>query len=499
MPTKKTDNARPAIQDSSPTGISALDEALSGGFPTGAVVLLAGPAGSGKTILSFQWLFEGVKNGEHGIYITATESILRSVKSLETLSFYDPKAMEQGKLSMLDLRDVYETEMVETRKTFEIFEQRKIIDSMATLVKKTGAKRLCLDSMTAMAYNMGDKAQIRTFIFDLGKALAALGCTAILTSEMNDEKKLSEFGVEEFISDVIIRLNCTETNGRLERMLQIAKVRGREYETGGLFFHISRAGITIFPKIRMPLTQPSTTEKISTGNIEMDGMLLGGIFRGASTIAVGATGTGKSLLSMQFINEGLRKGEPCLYVGFEESRDQLVRNANGFGWNFDRYEKDGLLSVLCSYPNERYLDEHLVEIARICDEKNIKRCVVDSLSAVFHSFPDEDFLSFARQLNSYLKGKMITGFFTVASIGVIGTAILTEGHLSTVADNIIMLRHAEIEGKLCHVLNIVKVRGGAHSKGLKMYEITDKGLVMGQSLVGYEGMLTGSAKMSARP
>jgi circadian clock protein KaiC len=464
------------------TGIRALDRLLGGGFPSGSIVLLAGSSGSGKTILSFQWLFEGIKNNENGLYITLTEPLFKSLKNLETMSFYDRNAIEQEKLKIIDIRDVYEKKG---------FNQEKVISFLEEEVKKTNAKRLCIDSITAIAYNLDNKAKIRKFIFELGKVLAMLGCTTVLTSEVTEAKKFSMYGVEEFISDVIIRLDQVKVKEELHRVMQIIKVRGRSYKTEDFHFKISERGITIFPKIVVPLGYSSTTKKISTGNYMLDKMLLGGVFRGSSTLIAGSTGTGKSLLSMQFIMEGLKEGEPCLYAGFEESKEQLIRNAEGFGWNLREYGKKGLLVLRCNYPSEKFIEEHLADIKKVVERKKIKRCVIDSLSAISNSFPENVLVSFAKKLNGYLKMQNVTTLFTTATAALIGATELTESHLSTMVDNIVMLRYIETQGELNSVLNVLKVRGSAHSKGLRMYDITGKGIVIGQPLSGYEGILTG--------
>ncbi len=465
----------------SPTGITEFDNLIGGGFPTGSVILLSGSSGSGKTIFSFQWLFEGVKNNENGLYITLTEPLFKTIKNLEEMAFYDRAAIEQERLKIVDIREICEKK----------FDYERILNFIEEQVRQTNAKRLCIDSITAIAYNLDDKAKIRKFIFELGKILATLGCTTILTSEVSEAKKYSVYGVEEFISDAILRLDQIKIRGELQRVMQIIKIRGKQYTTEDLYFKISENGITVFPKVRVPLKYSSTTERISIGNEILDKMLYGGVFKGSSTLIAGSTGTGKSLLSMQFIVDGLRKGESCLYAGFEESREQLIRNARCFGWDLEKYEKEGTLVLRCFYPGEKFLEEHLADIKEIVESKKINRCVIDSLSSIANFFPDGFFINFTKRLNSYLKTKDVTTLLTSATGFLVGGTKLTENNISTLVDNIIMLRYVEIEGELKLVLNIVKVRGSNHSKELRRYEITNNGIVIGQSLVGYEGIMTG--------
>ena len=282
-------------EKSSKTGISELDNVLGGGIPEDSIVLLAGPSGSGKTLLCFQWLFEGVRNGENGIYISITEPLFKSLKNLEKLSFYDRDAVVSEKLKLIDVREVYSDHS---------FEYEKFLHFIEKQVAEANAKRLCIDSITALAYSISDKADIRTFIFELGKILGTRGCTTVITSEVTEPNKFSVYGVEEFISDVILRLDQVRVKGELERVLQIIKVRGREYGSGDLYFKITNDGIVVFPRLWVPLEYASTTEKISTGIPLLDELTFGGVFRGSSTLLAGGTGTGKTLLGLQFLVVG---------------------------------------------------------------------------------------------------------------------------------------------------------------------------------------------------
>jgi len=471
--------------NNSSSGIKEFDELLDGGFPKGSVILLAGSSGSGKTIFTFQWLFEGIKNKENAVYITLTEPLFKIVENLEKMNFYDRNALEQEKLKIVDLREKY---------AGKGFNPREILDFIEDQVKQTNAKRLCIDSITAIAYHYNDKAQIRSFIFELGKILATLGCTTILTSEVANPDKYSMYEVEEFISDAILRLDQIIVNDDLQRVMRIVKVRGKSYRAEAIPLKISADGINLFPKIHTPLKCHPTGGRVKTGNNELDDMLMGGVIQGYTTLVAGSTGTGKTLLSLQFIMEGLSKGEPCLFVDFEESKEQLTRNAKSFGWNLEEYEKKGLLKIRSLYPGDKLLEEHFKDIRKVVENNNIKRIVIDSLSSILHSFDEDKFCNFAIRLNGYLKTHNVTSFFTTTTGTLIGSTTLAEHNLSTLTDSIIMLRYVEMQGKLGSVINILKMRGSAHCKDLRKYEITNEGVAIGTHLSEYEGIMTGSSK-----
>ncbi|MFO8077513.1 MAG: circadian clock protein KaiC [Thermoplasmatota archaeon] len=472
---------------SSATGIVEFDMILDGGFPKGAVVLLAGSSGSGKTIFSFQWLFEGVNTGENGVYISLTEPLFKIVQNLEKMSFYDRTAVEQEKIRIVDMRDCF---------SGPTFDANDIISFIEKLVKEGNVKRLCIDSITAVAYHCNEKAGIRSFIFQLGKMLATLGCTTILTSEVSTPGEFSVYDVEEFISDAILRLDQAPVKDMFQRQLRIVKVRGKSFQSESIPIKISSNGLSLFPKIHPPLRYQASDERVSTGNNVLDEMIGDGVIQQSSTLLAGSTGTGKTLLSLAFIIDGLRNDEHCLFVGFEESRDQLFKNASAFGWDLASFEQKGLLHLYCAYPSDHLLEEHFSNIQRYITENKVKRCAVDSLSAISHEFIQEEFSSFAIRLNGFLKNKSVTSFFTAATDSLIGGSTLVGQNLSTLTDGIIMLRYVEMQGKLESVINVLKMRGSQHKKDLRRYVVDPKegGVSIKESLTNFEGVMTGSSK-----
>jgi circadian clock protein KaiC len=443
----------------SSTGIKEFDELIQGGFPKGAVMLLAGSAGSGKTIFSFEWLFHGTKQGENGI--------------------------EQQKLKIIDLRERFSGVGYSTK---------EILDYIEGQVKEQNAKRVCIDSITAIAYQYNEKSQIRAFIFELGKILATLGVTTVLISEVSDSDKYSVYDVEEFISDAILRFDQIRIGDQYNRYIKLVKMRGKNFTSEAIPLKISEDGISLYPKKWPILSHPSFTDRISTGNKTLDEIVRGGVIKGTSILIAGATGTGKTLLSLQYIFDGLNKGEKCAYFGFEESKEQIIKNAEGFGWNIEEFENKRLLHIRCKYPSDCLLEEHFKEIRRIIEDNNIVRCVVDSLSALNNAFNEEELSSFSIRLNGYFKNNNITTYFTSNTGGLLGSTEITDNNLSTLADCIIMLRYVEMQGRLESVMSILKMRGSSHDKDLRKYSINEKGVEIGESLTDYEGVMTGSGK-----
>ncbi len=471
--------------DSSDTGVDEFDRDIGGGFPKGSVVLLAGPSGSGKTIFSFQWLFHGARKGESALYITLTEPLFKSMKDLEAMDFYDRDAVESERIKVIDMRGIYSSGGFDSDKVLRFIEDQ---------VEENGAKRLCIDSITGLAYSLNDKARIRKFIFELGKLLASLGCTSILTSEVTEPGTFSAYGVEEFISDGIISLDQVAVGKQRQRRLQIIKMRGRGYSEDEFRFKITEKGIMMLPQLVAAPVYPAFTERVSTGNAMLDEMLSGGIYRGSTTLISGTTGTGKTIFGMQFMMDGLRRGEKCSYVGFDESKVQMMRNARSVGFDFDGYYKKGMLRCMCGRTGERSLEEHLASIRQEVEKGDVNRLVFDSLSSLAASYPEERFVAFVKSLNDYLKLKGTTAYFLTTAPPQGEEEPGYSASVEVIVDNILALRQVEMEGRLGFVLNVVKSKGSAHSRQLRRYSIGGGGVEVGQMLSGYEGVLTGTTR-----
>jgi circadian clock protein KaiC len=469
-----------------------LNDFLVGGFKQGATVLLAGSSGTGKTVLSMQWLFEGAKKfDDTGLYITLTEPISEAQSNLEGLTWYEPDVLNNGKVVLIDFRN-----QLRMRDTKQNPRPKQLIKIIEDLVRKTQAKRLVIDSITALCMAFETRQLVRNFIFSLGTILKALKCTTILTSEIQpDHQGYSLFGVEEFISDVLIRMEHIERKDTTMRTIQLMKLRGKKITSPLRHFYISEKGINIIPRYDLTLEQTVPDKRISTGVTSLDKMAHGGLWLSSSTLISGASGTGKSLLGLHFVMEGLQKGERCTLVVYEESKQQIRRNARGFGWDIDKYIKKGLLNIIVSYPEDKTLDEHLQDISHKAVKTKSKRIVIDSLSRIAGAAAtDIEYRDFLKRLNAFLKRNGITAIYTHTSAGLLSTDLTTQSHISTITDAIILLKYVELEGKITRIITLIKLRGSDHDKNLREFSITKKGITIGKPLKNVENISTGVAR-----
>lgn len=231
------------MQNKLKTGIEALDEILGGGIPDGHTVLLAGSCGTGKTILSQQFIFEGARNNnEIGIYLSLSEPREKIIKNLESFTFFDNKLIDEEKVKIVDIS-------TDARlKGVGVQNQHEMMNLFREVVQDSGAHRVVVDSITSVGGNIGEPTKVRDFIYELGFELNYMGCTTILISEVPPQQFVySVYGVEEFISDGVILLTEFERKGELIRALQVIKMRGVKHSRNKYVLKILEDGINLVP------------------------------------------------------------------------------------------------------------------------------------------------------------------------------------------------------------------------------------------------------------
>ncbi len=235
-------------------GIDELDLKLGGGIPSGNTVLMVGSSGSGKTTLSMQFLANGAKMGERGVFFTITEPLFKLTKNMENFSFYDKKMIEEGNVNIIDLRIISERLGLDAEK-YSVEDASALLDVLKDIADELQVKRLVIDSITALCYRLKTNEMIRDFIFKLGSSLASMGCTTILTSEVPPARQgnlqYSKYGIEEFIADGIMYLGDIDRKGDLIRTLQLIKMRGTAHSRSKVAVAISSEnGVQITPLLK---------------------------------------------------------------------------------------------------------------------------------------------------------------------------------------------------------------------------------------------------------
>ena len=447
----------------SPVGIVELDEILDGGFPARSLILLTGNAGSGKTILATQFLYNGaVKYGEKGVYVSFAENREAFYRNMLSLGM-DMRSLERKGLFKF-------MNMVTMRGEDAL----KIITEM--IVKTTSelkAKRLVIDSLSGLLQTVG-AAETRMFLHTvLSKVTESLGVTTIALGEIPYGEGKTGLGVEEFVADGIIFLAHMGTAGSENRRLTIAKMRGTPLDRFSFEYLIDKKyggiGPIVLPKRADILISPM--EKLFTGVEGLDKLLHGGVFRASVTLIEGPSGIGKTITCLQFLAASALKGEKALYISLEEPIGQIIRTMMGVGLN---PQKLGNRFVIDSYVPEALTPLHYYTILKDMMDRHAPTVLAfDPVTAMRHRLSREDFVTFARYLQLLSKQKGMTVFLT-STHGTIEAARSSE--ISTLADNIVLLRYFEIKDRMGREMLVLKTRGSEHEKKVVPFEITGSGM-----------------------
>lgn len=481
---------QPAIEKLA-TGIGGFDLIANGGVPEGRTTLISGTAGSAKTVFAAQFLAEGIrKHNEHGVFVTFEEppsDIRRNMGSLG----WDIAAWEkEGRWVFVDASPQPGEEVMFAGS----YDLGALLARIESAVRRIGARRLSMDSLGAIFTQFADGAVVRRELFRVASALKRMGVTAVMTGERTQEYgDIARYGVEEFVADNVIILRNVLEDEKRRRTIEILKFRGTSHQKGEFPFTImSGEGMVVIPLSAIELKQRSSDIRVTSGNAELDHMCGGGFFRDSILLVSGATGTGKTLMTTEFMAGGVRRGERCLLFAFEESREQLFRNATGWGVDFEQMEHDGLLRVVCEYPETAGLEDHLIAMKKIITDFRPNRVAVDSLSALERVSTIRGFREFVISLTSFIKHQEIAGMFTATTPSLMGGESVTETHISTLTDSIILLRYVEMYGEMRRGLTVLKMRGSMHDKDIREFTIDNRGMHIGRPFRQVTGILSGN-------
>ena len=476
-----------------PSGINGFDTIAHSGLPKGRTTLVSGTSGSGKTIFSIQFIYKGIElYGENGVYVTFEETPRDIIRNTNSFGWNIKKMQKENQLIFVDASPD-ETEDVEVGH----YDLGAFLARIEYAIKKVGAKRIAVDSVSALFTHFQDPGIIRKELYKLSSRLKKLNVTCLMTAERPiEDGSISRYGVEEFVSDNVILLhNRLNLGGERERTVEILKFRGTTHDSEEAPLIVNSQEMSIYPRPKPKLEGKGFSKKISTGIEGLDNLLYGGVYKNSSTLVSGASGTGKTLTTIHFIMEGARTGEESLLIEFEESPGQLFRNAAAFGWDLKKYVDNGTVKLVCHYPEDMKAEQYLQIIQDLIIEHKIQRLALDSLSAIHRIYTENKFREFVIGLNAFLKMNNVTTILTYTNSQLMGVNQITETHLSTITDNIIILKYVELGGRMRRLLSVLKQRGSRHKKELMEFEINpEKGFNILNPFEGVENLMSGSAR-----
>ena len=350
-------------------------------------------------------------------------------------------------------------------------------------INKVSAQRLVIDSLDGLFAELpADAAKLRSELQRVATALAAMGVTTVMTAERRPASGVSPpAAAARPIADNLVVLRNAWRDEKRRRTVEVAKFRGAPHQKGAFPFAIVPSeGIVVIPLSAIELKQRASEERVSSGNPALDKMCGGGLYRDSLVVVSGATGTGKTLMAVEFLVGGAGSGDRCLAFAFEESRAQLQRSAKGWGVDFERMEHDRRLAVVCAYPETAGLEDHFLMMRDIIDRYEPQRVVVDSLSALERIASGEAFREFVVALIALLRDRGATGLLTTGNPALLGGWATLSPHLAAAADVVALLRHVELAGEVRRAIAVLKRRGSWHETEVREYTIGGNGMRIGR-------------------
>lgn len=472
-----------------PTGITGFDDITLGGLPTGRPTLVCGAAGCGKTLFATTFLVNGVGQfDEPGVFISFEERAEDLAANVASLGYNLEELVAEGKLAIDHIR-VDPSEIEENGE----YDLEGLFLRIGFAVDAVGAKRVVLDTIETLFSGFSDVALLRAELRRLFGWLKDRGLTAIITGERGDGQ-LTRQGLEEYVSDCVVLLDNRVIDQVTTRRLRVVKYRGSAHGTNEYPFLIDTGGISVLPVTSSGLHRPASNEIASSGVPGLDAMLnKNGFYRGSSVLVSGVAGTGKTAFASHFAGAACQRGERCLFFAFEESADEILRNAGSYGLDLRQWIEAGLLRFEASRPSLFGLEMHLARMNRDLQQFKPDVVIIDPISA-FRGPVAEVHATLLRMID-LLKSQSITGLFTSLRNNN-GQSDEAESGLSSLMDAWVKLENSEANGELNRTLYVMKARGMSHSNQVREYRITDHGIDLIEPYIGPEGVLTGTARIT---
>lgn len=481
-----------AVLRSLPTAVPGLDTVLGGGLPEFSFNLIAGGPGSGKTTLAHQIMFANATAERPALYFTVLgEPTLKMLRYQRQFSFFDPE-LAGSAIEFINLSaEVTERDLGE------------VLQRIVSEVERAKPGIVVVDSFRTIAGQHGAAAalDLDQFVQRLALHLTSWEVTSFLLGEYAEAEQRNPVFT---VADGILWLSQATDRNSVVRKLQVVKARGRAPMPGLHTFRITDAGLQIFPRIpeQTRKREPQRRDRLSTGVPGIDEMMGGGIISGDAVMLTGPAGSGKSTVATQFIVAGLAAGETGVIAVFEEYPEEYLARADARNPDVGKAIRDGKLELIYLRPLDLSVDEALAAILEAVERLRTRRVVIDSLSgfevALAPTFR-EDFRESLYRLVGTLTATGVSVFMTAEVAGGFAEARFTTEKVSFITDEIIVQRYVEIEGELRRVMAVIKMRGSDHSHQFRTYEVTPKGVVVGDPLTEYDGIITGVPTLRAKP
>jgi circadian clock protein KaiC len=472
-----------------PTGIEGVDDILAGGLPRGYMYLVQGDPGAGKTTLALQFLLEGSRRREKGLYITLSETNreLFTVARSHGWSLDDIPVVSLSAIENL-LRPEAQTTVFHPSEV----DLTKVSQLLRDTLRKVQPARVAFDSLSEFRLMSETALRYRRQLLALKQEFAALNSTVLLLDDKMHQSGIIDPHILSLAHGVIELEQLSPDYGTARRRLRISKLRGSKFREGYHDYIIITGGLRVFP--RMVAAEHHTAfrhDSVSSGIEALDMLFGGGLDRGTTTLILGQAGTGKSSLALQYARTMAAQKEPAVIFTFDETRAVMLKRAKGLGFDLERAIKDGIITVQQVDPAELSPGEFAVRIQKYV-EAGCKLVAIDSLNGYLNAMPGERYLNNQlHELSSYLNQQGVVTILVLAQHGLVASAEAPID-LSYLSDTVVNLQYFETKGEVRQAISVIKKRGGAHEKTIREFKLeSGKGVRIGEPLRDFQGVLSG--------
>ena len=469
------------------TGVQGLDSVMGGGYPTNHMFLVEGDPGTGKTTLALQFLLEGVRGGEKGLYVTLSESAeeLRMVAashgwSLDGIEIFELMPDEEALRPDSQYTVFHPSEVELTGTTQAIFET----------VERVKPLRVVFDSLSELRLLARDSLRYRRQILGFKHFFSHRRATVLLLDDRTGED--GDQQLRSLAHGVLLLEQLALDYGAERRKLRVVKMRGVRYRGGYHDYTIQTGGLQVFPRlVAAEHHTPFQRGTILSGVAELDTLLGGGLDRGTSSLIMGPAGCGKTVLATQYACTAAARGDHVAFYLFDERLGTFLDRADRLGMPIQKYEREGRIFIRSIDPAEVSPGEFAHAIVDTTKRENSQFVVIDSLNGYINAMPDERLLDIRlHELLSYLAQRGVTTLLTLAQHGLFASSS-TQAEVSYLADSLLVLRFFEALGEVRKAISVLKKRSGPHELTIREFQVINKGVRVGEPLRDFQGVLTG--------
>ncbi len=470
------------------TGIPGLDHILEGGLARNRLHLLEGTPGTGKTTIALQFLLAGAAAGETGLYVSLAETEEELREGAASHGWHI-----DGHINICELvppESVLDPDQHQSLLYSSDLELGETVERIFEAIEKHKPQRIVIDSLSEIRLLAQSSLRYRRQILGLKHYFARHKSTVITLDDLTTES--TDRAVHSIAHSVIHLDQLAPNYGAERRRLRVAKCRGQSFRGGHHDFTIETGGVHVFPRlVAAEHRHGFTGEPVRSGVGELDALLGGGLTTGSSTLLIGPAGTGKSLLSIQFLVASVQRGERVGLFVFDEELGLLFARAKSLGIDLEAMREGGKLFVEQMDAAELSPGEFSHRVRSCVDRQNIRTVAIDSLNGYQASMPEEQFLILhLHELLQYLNRRGATTLLTVAQHGMIGD-MKQPIDVTYLADTVVMLRYFEAMGRVRRAISVIKKRTGSHEDTIRELKISGKGISVGEPLTDFQGVLRG--------